>query len=56
MLFNMVLELGLVGGHGFETHLCDLNICSPFVYLKVHNGILLHLVCLSLQVREWGRM
>ena len=27
----MVLELGLVGCHGFESPLYNLNICSPFV-------------------------
>ena len=41
----MVSKLGLVGGHGFEPPLWDLNICSPFVYLKVHIGLCLHLVC-----------
>ena len=35
----MVSELGLVGGHGFEPPLCNLNICAPCVYLKVHNGL-----------------
>ena len=27
----------MTGGHGFETFFCSLNICFPFVYLKVHS-------------------
>ena len=50
-LFNMVLQLGLEGGHRFETPLYNLNICFPFVYLKVPNG--LRMVCLTLHVRVW---
>ena len=34
--FNMVSELGLAGGPGFESSPCKFN---PHVYLKVHNGL-----------------
>ena len=45
----MVLESGLAGGHKFEPHLCNLNICFPFVYLKVQKKILF---CLSAHMRN----
>ena len=41
VLFNMTLEFGLTGGHKFKPTLCNLNICSLFVYLKVHKGFYL---------------
>ena len=50
-LFNMVSELGLTGGFGFEPLLCKLNIWSPFLYLKVHKDYVLF-VCLS--TSEYG--
>ena len=54
LMFNMVLELGLERGLGFEPLLCNLNIGSPFVYLKVHSGLygLFDSPC----ARVWGRM
>ena len=35
----MVSEPGLAQRHGFEPPLFNLNICSPFVYLKAHNRL-----------------
>ena len=49
LVVNMVLEFGLAGGHEFGPPVYNLNICSLFVYLKVHKG--LRLTCLSLHVR-----
>ena len=44
----MVSELNLAEGHEFKQSPCNLNICSPFVYLKVHNGLRLHwFICVS---------
>ena len=35
LLFNMISKFGLIGGHTFKPSFYNLNICSPFMYLKV---------------------
>ena len=35
----------LTRGYEFKLHICNLNICSSFVYLKVHSEFCL--VCLT---------
>ena len=49
----MVSELGLTRGTEFDPSLCNLNISSPFEYLKVHNGLFLLFDSPCAQV--WGR-
>ena len=50
----MLSKLGLARGPGFKSPLCNLNIRSPFLYLKFHSGL-----CGlfdSTRAWVWGRM
>ena len=37
-----IIELDLTRGPGLKLSLCNLSICSLFVYILIHNCILMH--------------
>ena len=59
----MVLDLGLAGGHEFESLLCNLHFPYLFVGYESKFGLSLSIgyeskfsVCLSLHMWVWDRM